>query len=40
MKPEYWGLEGNQGTMVTYVSICFSMIELKWCVMTKLYVHV
>jgi len=28
MKPMYWRLKGNQGTMVTYVSICFSMMEL------------
>jgi len=28
MKPVYLGLKGNQGTMVTYVSICFSMMEL------------
>jgi len=28
MKPVYWGLKGNQGTMVKYVSICFNMIEL------------
>jgi len=27
MKPVYWGLKENQGTMVTYASICFS-IEL------------
>jgi len=28
MKPVYTGLKGNQGTMVTYISICFNMIEL------------
>ena len=28
MKPVYWGLKGNQGTMVTYVFICFSMMKL------------
>jgi len=27
MKPMYWGLKGNQGTMVTCASVCFS-IEL------------
>jgi len=32
MKPVYWGLKGNQGTMATYISICFSMIELMWYV--------
>jgi len=37
MKPIYWGLKGNQGTMVTYASICFN-IELIWCVMIELYV--
>jgi len=26
MKPVYWGLKGNH-TMVTYVSICFSMMK-------------
>jgi len=37
MKPVYWGLKGNQGTMVTYVSICFSMMKLNvLCVMTEL----
>jgi len=30
MKSEYWELKGNQGTTVTYASICFSMIELIW----------
>ena len=38
MKPVYLGLKGNQGTIVTYVSISFS-IKLKWCVMTELYVY-
>jgi len=28
MKPVYWGLKGNQGTMVTYVSIWFIMMKL------------
>jgi len=28
MKPVYWELKGNQGTMVIYVSICFNMMEL------------
>ena len=28
MKPTYYGLKGNQGTIVTYTSICFSVIEL------------
>jgi len=28
MKLVYCGLKGNQGIMVTYVSICFNMIEL------------
>jgi len=32
MKPVYGGLKGNQGTMVTYISISFSMIELMWYV--------
>jgi len=39
MKLIYWGLKGNQGIMVTYISICFS-IELIWCVMTELYVYI
>jgi len=29
----YWGLKGNQGTMVTYASIGFSIIKLNWYVM-------
>jgi len=37
MKPVYWGLKGNQDTMITYTSICFS-IELIY-VMIGLYVH-
>jgi len=28
MKLMYWGLKENQSTMVTYISICFSMSEL------------
>jgi len=28
MKLMYLGLKENQSTMVTYISICFSMIEL------------
>jgi len=28
MKPEYWGLKGNQATMVTYASIYLSITEL------------
>jgi len=28
MKSVYWGLKGNQGIMITYASICFTMIEL------------
>jgi len=38
MKPVYWGLKGNQGSMVTYVSICFSMIELMWYIVIGSYV--
>jgi len=32
MKPVYWALKENQGIMITYTSICFSMIELMWYV--------
>jgi len=32
MKPVYWGLKGNQGTMVTYVFIYFNMIGLMYYV--------
>jgi len=31
MKLVYWRLKGNQGTMVTYISICLSM--MNWCSM-------
>ena len=37
MKLVYWGLKGNQGTMVTHVSICFSMMKLNvLCMMIEL----
>ena len=37
MKPVYWGLKGNQGTMVTYVFIYFNMICLMYYVWWLIY---
>jgi len=39
MKLVYQKLKRNQDTIITYVSICFSMGELILCAITKLYVH-
>ena len=30
MKPMYWGLKGNQGTMVTHTPISLRMVEMIW----------
>jgi len=31
MKPVYWGLKENQGTMITHVPISFRMVEYDCC---------